>query len=89
MNYKLLLDLRLNTKQPEEISNSCELFKYSTDPSGLPQESWELSEMENKQTRGAGVSVRISVHVRVVDIRVSARMSAVCTAGKSLILLWE
>lgn len=35
-------DVLKNSKQPEEISNSCELFKYCTDPSGLPGESWEF-----------------------------------------------
>lgn len=39
---RAVVDVLKNSKQPEEISNWCELFKYCTDPSGLPEESWEF-----------------------------------------------
>lgn len=83
-------DVLENSKQPEEISNLGELFKYCTDPSGMPGESWEFYSMKSKQTRGwcvcAHVLVSVFAYARALHMQVSTHMSAVCTAGNCLIL---
>lgn len=60
-------DVLKNSKQPEKMSNSYELFKYSTDPSGLP-ESHENSTRWKVNRLQAGVFTHTHTHTRVLTL---------------------